>query len=118
MADVGDDTQAAVAGQAAHVSEDVTDEAVPDEAVSAVHAQPLPTADVPQVDAVSYLSDDRSCEGATHRFLTSGLLGMWLFLSAPHERFLGAGMWCRGLESGSEPHNSSKRGTSDWRAWP
>lgn len=66
MAKVGGDTQAAIAGQAAHVR----DEAVTDEAVSAVHAQPLPIVSVPQVDAVSFLSDGRSCEGATHRFLT------------------------------------------------
>lgn len=39
MAEVGDDTQAAIA---AHVCE-----AVSDEVVSAVHAQPLPTVDVP-----------------------------------------------------------------------
>lgn len=75
MAEVGGDTQAAVAGRAAHVSEAVTDEAV-----SAVHAQPLPTVNVPQVDAVSFLSDGRSCEGETHRFLASGFLGIWLFL--------------------------------------
>lgn len=104
-AEVEDDTQAAIAGQAAHVS----DEAVSDEGVSAAHAQPLPTVNVPQVDAVSCLSDDRSCEGATHGFLTSGFLGMWLFF-VPPEGFLGVGMWCKGLKLGLKPYkNSTKR---------
>ena len=56
LANAGDDTQAAVTGQAAHV----------DDAVNAVCAQRLPavgSVKIPQVGAVSYLSNDGSCEG-------------------------------------------------------
>lgn len=56
----GDDAQAAVTGQAAHV----------DNAVNAVGAQRPPavgSVEVPQVDAISYPSNDGSCEGGTCR---------------------------------------------------
>lgn len=83
----GDDAQAAVPGQGAHV----------DDAVNAIRAQRPPavgSVEVPQVDAVSYPSDDGSCEGETCRFLWVGarvLFGIQvLLLPAPSLSFLGA----------------------------
>lgn len=104
LANAGDDTQAVVTGQAAHVND----------AVNAVCAQRLPavgSVKIPQVGAVRYLSNDRSCERGACRlpwFGASGLLRLWVFLPAPPEEYLELA-WGRGLELGSEPCDSGEK---------
>lgn len=87
LAGAGDDTQAAVTGQAAHVNDAVN-------AVCAQRPSTVGSVEVPQVDAVSYPSNDGSCESGTCRppwLQTGGLLRTGVLPAAP-EVFLGAGM--------------------------
>lgn len=96
-AGAGDDAQAVVPGQGAHINDAV-------DAVCAQHPPAVGGVEVPQVDALGYPGDDGSCEGEMCRLLWVGarvLFGMGvLLLPAPSVRFLGAST---GQRDGARP---------------